>query len=85
MRSAEEFLQHQMTLGKQRIQVGIGLFERTHELLFGNPRIAAIFRRMGRSLPVVVKDRQSRRNRSRGFGFGSEKIVSFRLKYLKWG
>jgi len=24
-------------------------------------------------------------NRSRGFGFGSEKIVSFRLKYLKWG
>src|SRR6516225_4821536 len=25
------------------------------------------------------------RNRSRGFGFGSEKIVSFRLKYLKWG
>ena len=25
------------------------------------------------------------RNRSRGFGFGSEKIVTFRLKYLKWG
>jgi len=28
---------------------------------------------------------QIKGNRSRGFGFGSEKIVSFRLKYLKWG
>ena len=59
MSAAEEVLQHHMTLEKQRIQVGIGLFERTHELLFGNPRITAVFRHMG-SLLVVVRDPQSR-------------------------